>query len=153
MDLSAAHSLIWKAMLDHKLFDLGWSFEWDHAKTRSGQCRFADRTISMSKHYAIMEEESEIRDTILHEIAHVLVGPGHHHDYVWRLKAREIGAKPLRCSQSEKRVPGNYIGKCAGCGVEVHRYKKPRMLNVPGWYQHTACKRMGKESKIEWTVK
>jgi hypothetical protein len=26
MDLSAAHSLIWKAMLDHKLFDLGWSY-------------------------------------------------------------------------------------------------------------------------------
>lgn len=152
MDLLAAHSIIWKAMLDHKLFDLGWSFEWDHAKSRCGQCRFADRKITISKYFALINDEAEIRDTILHEIAHALVGPGHHHDCTWQLKAIEIGAKPLRCSTSEKQVQGKYVGRCAGCGVEVHRYRKPRFMHVDGWYSHTSCKNVGRESKITWRV-
>jgi len=150
MELTTAHSLIFEAMEKHGLLQQGWRFEWDSAKTRAGRCRFYDRTITMSKPCAQIDDEAEVRDTILHEIAHALVGPGHGHDFVWQCKARIIGARPLRCSQSEKRVQGKYIGKCVGCGVEVNRYRKPRMMDVPGWYSHTACKRIGKEAKIEW---
>jgi SWI/SNF-related matrix-associated actin-dependent regulator 1 of chromatin subfamily A len=36
-------------------------------------------------------EEQQFKDTILHEIAHAIVGPHHGHDEVWRGKAVEIG--------------------------------------------------------------
>jgi hypothetical protein len=39
----------------------------------------------------------EIVDTILHEIAHALVGPRHGHDTVWKAKCTDIGARPERC--------------------------------------------------------
>ena len=38
----------------------------------------------------------EVRDTILHEVAHALVGPGHGHDTVWKATAAQVGARPQR---------------------------------------------------------
>ena len=40
----------------------------------------------------------DIRDTLLHEIARAIVGPGHAHDAVWRTAARRIGCTAKRCS-------------------------------------------------------
>ena len=37
-------------------------------------------------------------DTLLHEIAHAIVGPGHAHDAVWQTAARRIDCKAKRCS-------------------------------------------------------
>jgi len=44
------------------------------------------------------EERSDelVRDTLLHEIAHALVGTAHGHDEVWKAKCLEIGAINLR---------------------------------------------------------
>jgi len=151
MELTAAFRIIWKAMVDHKLFDKGWSFQWDNAKSRCGQCRFEGRIITISRHYAAVNDEANIRDTILHEIAHALVGPGHHHDWVWQSMARQIGARPERCATTDAQVRGNYIGQCVGCNKEIHRYRRPRYLDIPGFYSHTACKRAGKPSDIKWT--
>jgi hypothetical protein len=41
---------------------------------------------------AIMDHQELIRDTILHEVAHALVGENHNHDEAWRAKAIELGA-------------------------------------------------------------
>ena len=35
---------------------------------------------------------SDIRDTLLHEIAHAIAGPGHGHDAVWQTAARGASA-------------------------------------------------------------
>ena len=75
----------------------GWRVKLDHARRRAGQCDFAAQTISLSRHYVRHGETDHIRDTILHEIAHALVGPKHGHDAVWRRKAREIGCTATRC--------------------------------------------------------
>ena len=68
----------------------GWRVRLDHARRRAGQCDYTNRQISLSRYYVRHAEEAHIRDTILHEIAHALVGPFHGHDAVWRRKAREI---------------------------------------------------------------
>lgn len=130
-----------------------WSFRWNRAKTICGQCNYGNRTIVLSESYARLNDEAEVLDTILHEIAHALVGPGNGHDLVWKLKAQEIGARPLRCAVSEKQEEGRFIGKCEGCGVEINRYRKPKRMHIEGWYSHTACKRAGKPAKITWSQK
>lgn len=56
---------------------------------------------------------SLIRDTILHEIAHALVGPNHCHDLVWKAKCLEIGATPRRCGAShdaDRQMAGDLSG-------------------------------------------
>ena len=67
------------------LFD--WKLDLDHAKVRAGACFFREKKISFSRNFVKNSNESEIYDTILHEIAHALVGPKHGHNVVWKKMA------------------------------------------------------------------
>ncbi|HEX6056605.1 MAG TPA: SprT-like domain-containing protein, partial [Intrasporangium sp.] len=98
MELSAALKLGRELMAAHGLSD--WVLNLDRARTRAGACRPARREISLSAHLTRLHPEDEVRDTILHEIAHALVGPGHGHDAVWRAKALAIGCSGQRCSSA-----------------------------------------------------
>lgn len=79
-----------------------------------------------------LHDEAEVRDTILHEIAHALVGPEHQHDEVWRRTAVRIGSTGTRCvSDDAPRVAGNWRGTCSA-GHAVERHKRPeRLLSCP----------------------
>jgi ribulose-5-phosphate 4-epimerase/fuculose-1-phosphate aldolase len=92
---AAALELATALMAEHGL--CGWRIKLDHARRRAGLCDFSAKVISLSRHYVRHAEPDHIRDTILHEIAHALVGPRHGHDAVWRRKAREIGCTATRC--------------------------------------------------------
>ena len=64
-------------------------------------CRYGTRTIELSVFLVDRNGPEEVRDTILHEIAHALVGPGHGHDAVWKRQCIEIGARPVRCGDAD----------------------------------------------------
>lgn len=102
----------------------GWKLKLDHARRRAGQCDYTAKTISLSRHYVRYAETAHIKDTILHEIAHALVGPHHGHDLVWRNKAREIGCSAMRC-HSLNFSRAAWVMYCPkGCfTVERHRRK------------------------------
>ena len=72
-----------------------------------------------------------VRDTILHEIAHALVGHAAGHSWVWKLKAREIGANTERCcGDNIVTPPGKYQATCS-CKIgvhHVHRMPKRRLV-------------------------
>ena len=74
-----------------------WTFGFDLSTTRGGVCRYADRRIDLSVSYRHRATRAEIEDTLLHEIAHALVGYAHHHDAVWQAAARAIGCTAERC--------------------------------------------------------
>lgn len=69
-----------------------------------------------------MNDEARVKNTILHEIAHALVGGGHGHDWAWRSKALEIGCDGNRCYTTKNTVvpESKYIAVCNSCG-HVHR--------------------------------
>ena len=102
----------------------GWRIKLDHARRRAGQCDFNTKVISLSRLYVRVAEKDHIRDTILHEIAHALVGPSHGHDAVWRKKAQEIGCTAARC-HNLNFSRARWIMQCPnGCfSVERHRRK------------------------------
>ena len=101
----------------------GWHVRLDHARRRAGQCDYTNRRISLSRHYVRHAEEAHIRDTILHEIAHALVGPFHGHDAVWRRKAREIGCSAMRCHTLTFSA-ARWRMRCPNGCFEVERHRR-----------------------------
>lgn len=92
-----------------------WRFAFDDATRRAGSCQYDRRTITLSRHLARNAPEEEILDTLLHEIAHALVGPEHKHDAVWRARALLIGGSGRRC-HNLRFTPPRYIMQCRnGC--------------------------------------
>ena len=78
-----------------------WKLELDHAKVRAGACHFTEKKISFSRNFIKYADDLDINDTILHEIAHALVGPNHGHDSVWKTMAKKIGCSAKRCHTLE----------------------------------------------------
>ncbi|HEU5038881.1 MAG TPA: SprT-like domain-containing protein [Nocardioides sp.] len=124
MDLDDAARLGRRLIAEHGLHD--WTLVFDRAKVRAGICRFGTRQIGLSRPLTALHSEAEVRDTILHEIAHALVGPKHGHDAVWRATARRIGCSGTRCTSSDApRVEGDWVGTC-GAGHRVTRHRRPQ---------------------------
>lgn len=110
MDNAAAYRDARVLMNQHGLG--GWIIEWDRAKRRKGQTDYVKRTISLSYEYVRLNPESVVRNTILHEIAHALVGSGNGHNEVWRQKFISIGGNGQRCTTAPVQVEGKIVGTC-----------------------------------------
>jgi hypothetical protein len=64
-----------------------------------GLCSHKDKCIILSAHHIDIHPNADIENTIKHEVAHALVGPGHGHDEVWVAKAKEVGCdNTMPCS-------------------------------------------------------
>lgn len=81
-----------RLMEEHGLGD--WTLAFVEAKRRLGDCHFGDRVIRISRAHALQGSEDQIRDTVLHEIAHAIAGPEAGHGPLWKATARRIGATP-----------------------------------------------------------
>lgn len=126
MKLNEARDLALRLMEKHGVSD--WTFEFDRAKKRFGCCNYTFKRISLSISLTELNDEDKVRDTILHEIAHALVGHKHNHNHVWRRKAIEIGCNGERCYSSDKVVTpvAKYHATCEKCNKTYKRYRIPK---------------------------
>ena len=119
----------------------GWVFGFDLATSRAGVCRYVEKRIDLSVSFCLAATRAEIEDTVLHEIAHAIVGPRHNHDAVWKAKAREIGCAGERCHRVQHSTP-KWIGEC-GCGQQWFRQTLQRRI-----MRNRACAKCG--GTIAW---
>lgn len=104
-----------------------WRFSFDRAVRRFGCTHYDDNLITLSKALCELNDWETIRLTVLHEIAHALVGVGHHHDTVWKKKCIEIGGNGERCySPKNVHVASKYQATCPACGYIHHRNRLPK---------------------------
>lgn len=116
-----------------------WEFVLGKSKHRLGVCKHKLKVIEVSEIHARNDPANIVLDTLKHEIAHALVGPGHGHSDTWKAKAREVGCSEDACGSHSKhetyRAPGKWYAQCA-CGFEFQWYKKPK--HMTGRY-HVRC--------------
>ena len=123
MDTEAALTLARRLLNEHGLSH--WNVTFDRAKRRAGSCRYKSSTITLSKHLVQLYTVDQVRETILHEIAHALVGPTHRHNATWQAKAREIGASGRRTiGEGAPTAPAPWVGTCPN-GHRVQRFRRP----------------------------
>ena len=134
MTISSAKELALKLMTQHGLTQKGWTLDFDNAKKRLGLCSSINKKIVLSSCYVLLNEEHVIKNTILHEIAHALVGNEHGHDNVWKRKAIEIGCDGNRCASSKIVITPQlkYTAICKKCGHEHKRNRRPKYISSCG---------------------
>jgi predicted SprT family Zn-dependent metalloprotease len=124
MRLNQAEELAKHLMRLHRL-PRGWSFAFDRSKVRFGKCDYRRRQISVSRHLVELNAEVEVRDTILHEIAHALAPRGAGHGPAWQALALAIGCNGLRCYGREVARPvPRFMGTCPACRRVIYRHRR-----------------------------
>ena len=113
----------------YNLNDIGWTYGFNNNKRRGGVTKYTSKTIYISNYYIFSETttKKDIKNTILHEIAHALSPIGSHHNHIWKRKALEIGCNGERCLRQGfmKDKDFKYIYKCSqGCQYKRHRTTK-----------------------------
>lgn len=126
MDLSKAINLARQKMDEHNLHY--WNLELSNAERMLGQCSPKNKTVKLSRKYIALNEEPEILNTILHEIAHALEWERYRtagHSWKWKMIARGIGCTAQRTADPNKvvSVPLKYVAVCKVHG-EVGSYRK-----------------------------
>ncbi len=117
MEPAEAQHLAETLLTEHGLKD--WSFRFDHSRQRLGCCHYQTHEITLSKHLVRMNHAAEVRQTLLHEIAHALVGPGHGHDGIWQTQAMQLGIDPTTTNSSAKMPPPPWALRCRACQQTV----------------------------------
>ena len=131
-DIFKAQKTMMELMRMYELND--WKFQYNNCKTSVGGCIAGRKILELSRHYAQLNSEDDMLDTMLHEIAHALAylkyGRRVGHDYRWVQIARAIGSIGERTAESKNlnRPKARFVYKCKKCGYEraVHRRFKRR---------------------------
>jgi predicted SprT family Zn-dependent metalloprotease len=124
MQLEIAHALALRLMQYHDLRD--WNFQFDEAVKRFGYCHYSRKLISLSAPIVLLNSDEQVKNTILHEIAHALV-PWGGHGKGWKETAISIGCDGKRCYDSTVTQPTtNWRAVCDLCGFISNRYRRPK---------------------------
>ena len=127
MNLDDARTLAITLLRQHGLTN--WTFRFDNARRRFGSCKYGSRQITLSRSLVYLNDVDQVRDTILHEIAHALT-PGANHGPRWQEACARIGALPKRCYtddavRSPPRTPPRFKVGCGACNWWVERRRRP----------------------------
>ena len=112
----------------------GWTVVIDtRPKVRAGHCRYRLREIGLSAWVLDLPEDKWgfVRNTVLHEVAHVLTR-GDGHGFIWRATFRALGGNGKRCYNpdtegiSPQRRPYRWQAVCPDCGGVVKYRRRPK---------------------------
>lgn len=127
-------------MEKHGLIAEGWTFKLNgRPYKRLGCCWQHRKVIELSSKWVNTPEypDEELKDTILHEIAHALT-PGWGHSLVWQHTACNIGCKPKRFYEGPVKPKGRYEGYGVETGtLYTTRHRLTRTMKIENGTSHT----------------
>lgn len=145
MELVKAQRLAVTLMAEYRLE--GWRFQFGLNNQYYGVCKHGSKMIELSMALTILNDESQVEDTVRHEIAHALLGSGFGHGHAWKVVANLVGAKSERVCSDGIVTKGRIKAVCP-CGKEYHRSRMPRKNKR--YYCGECFKRQGMRVFLEW---
>lgn len=154
MNLRLAERMAKGLLKRHSLYE--WSFTWSREKRTFGRAIYTYKRITLSKAMTELNTLKNVKETILHEIAHALVGSNNGHNDIWRTMAVKIGGTGARYwddnTRTEKigKVVAAYSGytKCLDCHKKTkYCFRKPKIE----FRRCSTCYRQNREKgMLEW---
>lgn len=115
----------WADALIRLHLDDSWSFGFDNAKRRAGQCDYTRHRITVSRYLAARFDDDANHQTLLHEVAHALAGPAARHGPEWKRTARRLGYVGGTTHNGETAVElAPWVGVCPA-GHIAYRHRRP----------------------------
>ena len=98
-----------KELLSQHLPDKKWEVVAGNTKKAIGRCHYRQGMIvvELSTFFWDHLTDEGANDTVRHEVAHAICGPGHGHGSKWKATARMLGARPEGSSGDWKFKPGS----------------------------------------------
>lgn len=116
---------VWAEALIDQHLDASWSFAFDNAKKRAGQCDYTRKRLTLSRYLSARYDDDANHQTLLHEIAHALAGPGAGHGPTWRRIARDLGYVGGTTHHGETATElAPWVGSCPS-GHLAYRHRRP----------------------------
>ncbi|RYG34063.1 M48 family peptidase [bacterium] len=141
-DLSVFASELLADLCDHFPTGRSIALEWRPYRVTAGIAYYRTWTIGLSHH--VLREEAAVRDTLIHEYAHLLAFARHgqkaaNHGPHWQTAMRELGAEPIvrhryEVVRNERRQTVTY--RCESCGKQFDRHRR---LPQKGRWVHAGC--------------
>lgn len=102
----------------------GWYWQYSDGVRTLGNCNHWQKKIKISRHLVELNDWEKVKDVVLHEIAHALVGVGHGHDRTWKSKCIELGCSPYSMCKDKLDMPKErYMHFCTKCFNMGYRSK------------------------------
>jgi len=102
-----------------------WTFGFDRARTRAGQCDYTRKRITVSRLLAERFDDDEIHQVLLHEVAHAMAGHRAAHGPKWQRIAEEIGYVGGRVHHGQTATElAPWVGHCPAGHVH-YRHRAP----------------------------
>jgi SprT protein len=107
-----------------------WSFGFDRAVRRAGQCSYRDRRITLSRHFVEISTEAQIYQVLLHEVAHAVAGQAAGHSKQWHEIATQLGYRHERIDGRElAEAKARWVGLCPEGHEHFRQQRATRALS------------------------
>ncbi|MEZ7827413.1 MAG: SprT-like domain-containing protein [Aquiluna sp.] len=104
---------------------INYSFGFDRAIRRAGQCDYSKKRITLSKHFVATANLDQIHQVLLHEVAHALVGRSVGHGRHWKQQASLLGYRHEKLDGAVIAASSaKYLGECSA-GHKHFRMRRP----------------------------
>jgi hypothetical protein len=81
-------------------------------------------TIKLSLYHIDQHDFAEIKDTVLHEIAHALVGTKEGHNKKWKAACVKLGCRPEKAARVSMKTPYAIKYECPKCGNVAYAHRR-----------------------------
>lgn len=117
-----------KTLLQQKNL-VGWTAEMSRGRRTIGLCSYTDKTIYLSKHHIENDSYDDVRDTVIHEVAHAL-NPLDGHGIKWRKAAMAMGGTGDQYHSHGNSYPSKWSTRCInGHEPKIFRWNKDTIYN------------------------